>query len=236
MLALILAISVALAEPVTADVAVDVPLTLGAGSLWLALYTQPERQTVEATSAPPGGLDGLAPTTLSEGPATVSDVVLYGGLVTGLGLGLVHEGRAGRTLLFAEALSVTGALTELTKHAVRRPRPYTFGGTSVDADDDRSFFSGHTSFVATASLFVARSWDLERDLGPGGRALAYGLAGGLTVGTAALRVTAGKHFPSDVLVGGLVGGAVGWLVPELHREGRVRVAVGPRGVSLAGPW
>ena len=35
--------------------------------------------------------------------------------------------------------------------------------------------------------------------------------------TGYLRVKAGRHFTSDVLVGFLVGAAVGWVIPELHR-------------------
>jgi membrane-associated phospholipid phosphatase len=32
-----------------------------------------------------------------------------------------------------------------------------------------------------------------------------------------LRVRGGRHFPTDVLAGLLVGGTVGWLVPHLHQ-------------------
>jgi len=35
------------------------------------------------------------------------------------------------------------------------------------------------------------------------------------------RVAAGKHFPTDVMAGYLVGGAVGFLVPHLHRKKKV---------------
>ena len=36
------------------------------------------------------------------------------------------------------------------------------------------------------------------------------------VGVAALRVAAGKHFPTDVVAGAALGSAVGWLVPTIH--------------------
>ena len=36
--------------------------------------------------------------------------------------------------------------------------------------------------------------------------------------TAYARVKAGAHYPSDVIVGAIVGGAIGRLVPVLHRK------------------
>ena len=37
--------------------------------------------------------------------------------------------------------------------------------------------------------------------------------------TAYARVAAGRHFPSDVIVGAVVGAAIGHLVPRSHRLG-----------------
>ncbi len=53
------------------------------------------------------------------------------------------------------------------------------------------------------------------------------------------RVKAGQHYPSDVLVGAAVGGAVGILVPALHSTARtsgVQVTAGPGGMSVRVPW
>ncbi|MBN2799513.1 MAG: phosphatase PAP2 family protein [Deltaproteobacteria bacterium] len=231
----LLTLSAALATPLQADPAVDLPLVLGAGSVWLSLYTQPGRQTLpDSTTEAPRGLDALAPTTLHEGVAGISDAVLYGSIGLGLGATALREDRADAVLLYAEALAVNGALTELAKHAVRRPRPYTLSGTALDADDNKSFFSGHTSFVAATAFTTARAWDLEHDLSGGQRALAYGLAAWLTAGTGAMRVAAAKHFPSDVITGAMVGGAVGWLVPELHRHEGVSLTADLRQVRVAG--
>ena len=36
--------------------------------------------------------------------------------------------------------------------------------------------------------------------------------------TGYLRVSAGKHFPTDVIAGYAVGAFVGWLIPELHKR------------------
>jgi membrane-associated phospholipid phosphatase len=47
--------------------------------------------------------------------------------------------------------------------------------------------------------------------------------------TATLRVRAGQHFPSDAVVGGLIGTASGVLVPLVHDY------VDPEGRKVAGP-
>jgi len=52
-----------------------------------------------------------------------------------------------------------------------------------------------------------------------GRGLVLGLSLAAASATGYLRVRAGKHYWSDVVVGALVGGAVGLLVPLLHDVG-----------------
>lgn len=235
MITLLLLGFLAQAQELHYDAAVDVPLTLGAGSIWTALYLGSDRQDLpDAFAEEPGGIDALAPQEIHEGPAAISDYVMYGSI----GLGAVAavadgwDGEVGARLgLYVEAFALNGAVTEITKYAVRRPRPYTFGGTREGGpDDDMSFFSGHTSTVAVTTFTTARAMDLSNDLSTWQRVGVYGGATLLTGLTAGLRVAAGKHFPSDVIVGALVGGSIGWLVPELHRSDRVRATVSaPRG-------
>jgi membrane-associated phospholipid phosphatase len=60
------------------------------------------------------------------------------------------------------------------------------------------------------------------------------IAGGGTTGL--LRVLAGKHFPTDVIVGAVAGSAVGLTVPFLHRRREVSVGLFPGGLALLGSF
>jgi undecaprenyl-diphosphatase len=134
-------------------------------------------------------------------------------------------------MLYAESISLTVALTDMVKVAVRRPRPrayidaeahrgdLTYLNTSTDSA--LSFFSGHSSTTAaigatatylafTRSPYTVRPW------------LTLVLAAGLTTFVSVERVRAGKHFPTDVIAGSVAGAGVGVIVPHLHRSERVK--------------
>jgi len=40
-----------------------------------------------------------------------------------------------------------------------------------------------------------------------------------------LRYEAGVHFPTDILIGAIVGSAIGYAIPYLHRAGKENVSV-----------
>jgi membrane-associated phospholipid phosphatase len=142
--------------------------------------------------------------------------------------------------LYIETMLINQGITDLVKVASQRPRPYIFeenfpSTTVLNSNDRSSFFSGHTSSAATASFFVARVF---ADYYPNSKLKPYvwGMAAALPALTGYLRVRAGRHYPSDVLVGYLVGGAVGYLVPTLHKkplkDKNLSIAPGMGGVYL----
>jgi membrane-associated phospholipid phosphatase len=156
--------------------------------------------------------------------AMVSDLGLYGAWFGGLSLafagGYLGLGGGERSLsrgaedlfIVAEAALATQLVTLLVKRVVARERPDRAAGLTLDSRSHESFFSGHASQTAAlaasaSALSYLRGYPFRAGV------LVSGLAITATVGL--LRVVACKHWPSDVLVGWIVGGALGVALPLL---------------------
>jgi len=125
------------------------------------------------------------------------------------------------SLIYGETLLLVSGLTTLTKSLVLRPRPYVYNEGVADLDKVGkkarfSFFSGHASVTAANCFFFASVFS---DYFPDSKLkpIVWSIAVATPAITAYLRVEAGKHFPSDVIVGYAVGAAIGFLIPKLHQ-------------------
>lgn len=123
--------------------------------------------------------------------------------------------------LYAESMAITGALYTSAVHYFSRLRPLTYSpespmNTRTSQNSRNSFFAGHVALVATSTFFMASAY---ADYHPDSKLkwVMYGVAGVATLGTGYLRNRAGEHFPSDVLVGTLVGTLSGLLTPRFHQ-------------------
>lgn len=170
------------------------------------------------------GIDRWVTRQWSPSAQRVSDGFLFGSPVLPFTLLLDKntDHKFGRHALIAlEGLVVNAAFMQLAKSGIRRPRPFVFNPDAplppkLKRDARLSFFSGHTSTVASMSFLSAR---LYTDLNPDGKhdTLAWAAASVIPAVTAYLRVRGGKHYLTDVLVGYAVGVAIGLVVPRLHR-------------------
>ena len=128
-----------------------------------------------------------------------------------------------RGMIYGESIAATLLLTATTKYLVQRPRPYVYGENSnnehasEEPDAHLSFFSGHASTSFTAAVAGSTLYAAQSDSDAASAAL-WGTELALASMTSTLRVRAGKHFPSDVVVGALIGTGVGVVVPRLHLE------------------
>ena len=112
-----------------------------------------------------------------------------------------------------EAAAWASAVTELGKHLFARNRPILYTElASLDgsSSDRRSLPSGHTSTAfALATSYALTSWDR-------GERLPVYLALGAATTVGVLRVVAGRHFPSDVVLGAAVGMGSALIVHEIR--------------------
>jgi membrane-associated phospholipid phosphatase len=150
----------------------------------------------------------------------------------------------------AETIGLITLLTEATKLAAGRERPYGLecdGTPPSDArcgsdERSRSFFSGHAA-LAGAGAGLTCSYAIKRNLwgeSTTARAIPCVLGAGLAATTGLLRVVGDKHWTTDVIVGLTVGAVVGyfdtWGPFDLLR---FEVPSGNRGASAQGiiiPW
>lgn len=149
-----------------------------------------------------------------------SDVLLVG--ISGLAAGLATVDRSpaqarGNLAVLTNSVGWTAASTQWLKVLVHRKRPVLYTGAATaaapQANSQQSFPSGHTSMafaVATSYLVIA-----QREHLPHRARNATFLFGGAT-GIGALRVAGGRHFPTDVIGGAVLGSAIGWLVAAVH--------------------
>lgn len=161
----------------------------------------------------------------SPGAAKASDVMLYGTMAAPLALlvtdrGSLQPGTLG--VMYLETYALQGGLTYLAKNLFSRTRPYVYNNDpdiplalKLEKTSRRSFYSGHTSSAFASMVFLASVF--ER-LYPESSARGWVWGGCLTAAatTGYLRYAAGRHYPTDILVGAAMGAFVGYLVPSLH--------------------
>ncbi|MCC6723941.1 MAG: phosphatase PAP2 family protein [Saprospiraceae bacterium] len=124
--------------------------------------------------------------------------------------------------IYFEAGLINFGLTTVVKSIVKRTRPYVYqSGFSLEEkmkpDARQSFWSGHTSSTATMCFLTAQMYS---DYHPDSKwkPAVWGAAAAVPLTTGILRMTAGKHFPTDVISGYLTGAAIGLLLPRIHRR------------------
>jgi membrane-associated phospholipid phosphatase len=150
---------------------------------------------------------------------------------THLGSGYVLAGAAGVTYLLGklehregpreagivalESLADASIMVEGLKLATNRQRPYVPPGTGKFWPDDTDVYSFSSSFPSghsAAGFAFARVMAEETPGHPWLHVLFYGLAASVAMA----RVTGENHFPSDALVGSVIGYSIGGYVYHHH--------------------
>lgn len=171
---------------------------------------------------------------------TVAAIVVVPILADAKAVGVGRVWNEDVAVLF-ETLAVNGALVTAVKYIVQRPLPRTYAGDAAlinDPEGYRAFYSGHTS-TAFAGLAAAA---MTMRLRYGAKTWPWVVTGVVGTSVAIERVADGRHFPSDVIVGAVMGTAVGIAVPLLHarpQPRRVGLTTGPGpegGVAIGLRW
>lgn len=136
--------------------------------------------------------------------------------------GQKNENNKGKLMLIGlEGAFLNYGLVNLSKVLTRRVRPYVYNDNvpldiKMAHNSEYSFFSGHTSMSAYFTFVGAQMYS---DLYPNSnkKPLVWAVAAALPLITGYSRLRAGKHFPTDVIIGYAIGAISGILIPRLHR-------------------
>ena len=177
----------------------------------------------------------------SQKAETISDVILYSSFAIPFAIHAFDHCRgAGKEILVItlETLLTISALTNIAKASTLRFRPFNYNpdvGSDLKLSHGSrlSFFSGHVSHT-TAFWFMTAQ--VLTDMHPHWKTkkfLTWGLAATIPMAVGTGRVLAGKHFPTDVITGYILGAGVGLLIPIVHRNKKLSTTVGPNGVGIS---
>lgn len=132
-------------------------------------------------------------------------------------------------IMYFEGYYLNNGLKHITKTVTERKRPFLYNNTSLSTEDRlsyagegnlhayRSFYSGHTASAFFSAVFISKvftdiygksNWSY----------LVWGASLSLAATTGYLRYQSGMHYPSDILVGAVVGSLIGYVIPALHKN------------------
>lgn len=231
-LCLFLSVSLFAQSPYRRALGLDLPLTIGglggySATHFLSKRVKPltEAQISALDARRVWAFDRGATRNWSTTAAKVSDVTLLTSIASPLLLladPAVRNDWKTVSLMGLETFAINGFLTDLTKVSAHRTRPYNYNPNApldekLKRDARFSFFSGHTSTSAAMCFFTAKIYN---DFHPDSKAkpFVWATAALIPAVTGLMRYKAGKHFPTDIITGYLIGAAVGILVPEVHRH------------------
>ncbi|MFN7135390.1 MAG: phosphatase PAP2 family protein, partial [Myxococcales bacterium] len=220
----------ALKHKLTWNASHDVPLTVVLGAGWIATELNkpgiaPAACRWCSTNALDRGVTRAVGVQNTAIPATLTDVTAFGVMPLAtlgtLSVLAYNEDRFDETpvnaLIMLQSLAFAGALNQSVKFLAGRERPFVAEltgsekrGTREPADNNLSFYSGHTGSafalaVSAGTIAHLRGYENEAVVWAVGLPIAAAVGYG--------RIAAKKHYLSDVLVGAGLSGALGFAVP-----------------------
>jgi membrane-associated phospholipid phosphatase len=125
-------------------------------------------------------------------------------------------------ILYGEVLLINASINGIIKRVTKRVRPFAYDKQSpldekATVNARLSFYSGHVSIAASNSFFTASVLN-EYLNDETTKSLIWTAAFLYPAVVGYSRVNTHQHFPTDVIVGYIVGAAIGYLIPLIHKR------------------
>lgn len=154
----------------------------------------------------------------------LGDVLVYSSFLlplTFLAYNDTREDFSTLSLMYGEVVLLNAGINGLVKGLTTRNRPYVYDDNSPAEEKYKvgarhSFYSGHSSFAASNTFFTAKVFS-EYLTDNTAKIFIWSAAALIPAVTGFSRVNTHNHFPTDVIVGYIVGAAIGYLIPEIHK-------------------
>ena len=215
-------------------------LLIGSGAaLWaLTLYTNQkvdsltDDEIAALTRDSVNRFDRSATYNWSPTGAKLSDITLTSAIISPLAFLLSDKTRGDFIVLgvmYGESMLITNGLNKTIKNIVQRKRPFTYNPDADHKDKKEkdavlSFYSGHTANAFNSAVFVSAVFSDYYPQSPW-RYAVWGTSLLLASTTGYLRYYAGKHYPTDIIAGAVIGSITGWAIPALHRNRNENISV-----------
>ncbi len=241
-------------SPYTLRLDVDIAVVVLGGAIWggtnfIGNTALPYCGTATTPPCDPNqvnAFDRLAIGHISQPARTAANVISFVPIIY-VGLDIFDVGIKNWKTYFTdlwvvvEAMAWNGAIQDVVRRAVRRPRPFLYTPGAYPSDRDASeatlsYFSGHTSFAFTLATAMSYTYTLRHPHSKW-KYLVWSALMAVASIEPFLRVYSGDHFPTDVITGAVVGSATGLLFPALHRrlKSAPKVVTGMRLVPITTP-
>ncbi len=234
--------------PYELDQRLDVGLTVGGVALFagaaVAYWGQEPLLAEEIDMLDPADINGFDRSATAQwGPKDrYANALVLTLMAAPLGLAIRTPGSRQSWIvaaMYGEVSLINNALGELLNGVTNRTRPFVYNDSldipfevRSEVEARRAFPSGHTANAFAAAVFLS---SVYAKLNPGSSARTWIWAGSLTVAatTGYMRYKGGKHFPTDIISGAIIGSLIGWGVPKLHEVDGVNLTIAPSGGGIA---
>ena len=137
-------------------------------------------------------------------------------------------------IVYGEIMITQSLVSKWTKTLTHRYRPFVYlddvpNSKKMQRNSQHSFYSMHSS-----STFASATYGYYYYYKNYGHNVFIGsLLFGAASATAALRVASGQHFPSDVIVGAIIGSGTSYFFCKFHENKRIKLSFGYDSIDIS---